>query len=109
MRQATVLHWQCPALESAALHPGRSASGNLLALAQSNGIPARRVNEVLKIVGLSDVARRLCGTFSLGMTQRLGIAGALLGDPGTLVLDKRPTASCTWTRRVTGGESARRC
>jgi ABC-2 type transport system ATP-binding protein len=76
------------ALESSALHPGRSAYGNLLALAQSNGIPARRVSEVLEIVGLSDVARHLAGTFSLGMTQRLGIAGALLGDPGILILDE---------------------
>jgi ABC-2 type transport system ATP-binding protein len=76
------------ALESSALHPGRSAYDNLLALAQSNGIPARRVSEVLEIVGLSNVARRLAGTFSLGMTQRLGIAGALLGDPGILILDE---------------------
>jgi len=92
------------ALESAAFHPGRSARGNLLALAQSNGIPARRVSEVLEIVGLSDVARRPSGTFSLGMTQRLGIAGSLLGDPGTLILDEPANGldpeGIVWLRRL---------
>jgi len=92
------------ALESSAPHPGRSAYGNLLALAQSNGIPARRVSEVLETVGLSDVARRLAGTFSLGMTQRLGIAAALLGDPGTLILDEPANGldpeGIIWLRRL---------
>ncbi|SRR6266851_97495 len=75
-------------LESAAVHPGRSARGHLLALAQANGIGRRRVDEVLGLAGLDAVARRRAGTFSLGMTQRLGIAAALLGDPGMLLLDE---------------------
>jgi ABC-2 type transport system ATP-binding protein len=75
-------------LETGAFHPGRSARNHLRALAASNGIPGRRVDEVLGIVGLTEVARRRAGTFSLGMSQRLGIAAALLGDPGVLLLDE---------------------
>jgi ABC-2 type transport system ATP-binding protein len=75
-------------LESAAVHPGRSARGHLLALAHANGIPRRRVDDVLGLVGLQAVAGRRVGRFSLGMTQRLGIAAALLGDPGVLLLDE---------------------
>ncbi|GGK72976.1 multidrug ABC transporter ATP-binding protein [Mangrovihabitans endophyticus] len=75
-------------LDAKALHPGRSARNHLLAMARSNGIPARRVDEVLGIVGLSEVARQRAGAYSLGMGQRLGIAGALLGDPGTLIFDE---------------------
>ena len=75
-------------LESSAIHPGRSARNHLLALAVSNGIPAGRVDEVLGVVGLDAVAHRRAGAFSLGMTQRLGIAAALLGDPGVLLLDE---------------------
>ncbi len=75
-------------LESAAVHPGRSARAHLLALAQSSGIPRRRVGEVLAVTGLEDVAGRRAGTFSLGMTQRLGLAAALLGDPPVLLLDE---------------------
>jgi ABC-2 type transport system ATP-binding protein len=75
-------------LDAHALHGGRRAEDHLLCLAQSNRIPARRVDEVLGIVGLSDVARRRAGTFSLGMGQRLGIAAALLGDPGILIFDE---------------------
>jgi ABC-2 type transport system ATP-binding protein len=75
-------------LESAAVHPGRSARGHLLALAQANGIGRRRVDQVLAMVGLDGVARRRAGTFSLGMTQRLGVATALLGDPSVLLLDE---------------------
>jgi ABC-2 type transport system ATP-binding protein len=74
--------------ESGAVHPGRSARNHLLALAQSNAIPRGRVDEVLGLVGLDGVAHRLAGTFSLGMTQRLGVAAALLGDPGILLLDE---------------------
>jgi ABC-2 type transport system ATP-binding protein len=75
-------------LENRAFHPGRRADQHLLALAASNGIPRRRVDEVLGMVGLADAARKRAGTFSLGMAQRLGIASALLGDPGVLVLDE---------------------
>ncbi|ONF64717.1 ABC transporter ATP-binding protein [Amycolatopsis keratiniphila] len=75
-------------LEAKALHPGRSAAKHLLAMARSNGIPASRVDEVLATVGLTDVAGKRAGTFSLGMGQRLGIAGALLGDPGVLMFDE---------------------
>jgi ABC-2 type transport system ATP-binding protein len=75
-------------LEAAAIHPGRSARGHLLALARANGIPARRVGEVLGLAGLDGVAGSRAGGFSLGMTQRLGIAAALLGDPPVLLLDE---------------------
>jgi ABC-2 type transport system ATP-binding protein len=73
---------------SKAFHPGRSARAHLAALAASNGIPAARVDEVLAIVGLQTAARRRAGTLSLGMGQRLGIAAALLGDPGVLLFDE---------------------
>ena len=75
-------------LDAKALHPGRSAGKHLLAMARSNGIAACRVEEVLATVGLSDVAGKRAGQFSLGMGQRLGIAGALLGDPGVLMFDE---------------------
>ena len=75
-------------LDAKALHPGRSAGKHLTAMARSNGIPVCRVEEVLATVGLSDVAGKRAGQFSLGMGQRLGIAGALLGDPGTLLFDE---------------------
>ncbi|MFJ8144290.1 ABC transporter ATP-binding protein [Streptomyces sp. NPDC096048] len=75
-------------LEAKAWHGGRSAYNHLLCLAQSNGIPATRVREVLDTVGLSAVARKKTKGFSLGMGQRLGIAGALLGDPRILMFDE---------------------
>jgi ABC-2 type transport system ATP-binding protein len=75
-------------LEARAIHPGRSAYNHLLALAQTNRIPHSRVDEVLEVVGLSSVAQRKAGKFSLGMGQRLGIAAALLGDPGVLLFDE---------------------
>jgi ABC-2 type transport system ATP-binding protein len=75
-------------LEARSFHPGRSARWHLAALAAGGGIPRRRVSEVLDQVGLADVASRRAGTFSLGMAQRLGIAVALLGDPGVLLLDE---------------------
>jgi ABC-2 type transport system ATP-binding protein len=75
-------------LESKALHPGRSAHNHLWALAQTNNIPRARVDELLELVGLAAVARKRAGKFSLGMTQRLGIAAALLGDPGVLLFDE---------------------
>ena len=75
-------------LDAGATHPGRRARSHLLWLARSNGLPSRRVNEVLDLVGLSDVARRRAGGFSLGMAQRLGIAAAMLGDPPVLLFDE---------------------
>jgi ABC-2 type transport system ATP-binding protein len=75
-------------LEAQTFHPGRGARQHLMALAASNGIPRRRVDEVLGIVGLASVAGRRAGKFSLGMSQRLGIAAALLGDPGVLLFDE---------------------
>jgi ABC-2 type transport system ATP-binding protein len=75
-------------LEGAAIHPGRSARGHLLALAAATAIPRRRVDEVLGLAGLERVASRRAGGFSLGMTQRLGVAAALLGDPAVLLLDE---------------------
>jgi ABC-2 type transport system ATP-binding protein len=75
-------------LDARAVHPRRSARAHLVATARSNRIAARRVDEVLETVGLSAVARRPAGQFSLGMAQRLGIAGALLGDPGVVMFDE---------------------
>jgi ABC-2 type transport system ATP-binding protein len=75
-------------LEARAVHTSRSAYNHLLALAQTNGIPRRRVDEVIQLVGLPDVARKRAGGFSLGMGQRLGVASALLGDPQTVILDE---------------------
>jgi ABC-2 type transport system ATP-binding protein len=75
-------------LDAKAVHGGRSARSHLLSLAQLSGIPARRVDEVLGVVGLHDVARRRSKDFSLGMGQRLGIAAALLGDPQVLLFDE---------------------
>ena len=75
-------------LEAKAFHPGRSARAHLAALAASNAVPPSRVDEVLELVGLAGAARRRAGRFSLGMSQRLGIAAALLGDPGVLLLDE---------------------
>ncbi|MEV6815898.1 ATP-binding cassette domain-containing protein [Micromonospora sp. NPDC051296] len=75
-------------LEARSVHPGRTAYRHLLAEARTHGIPKRRVDEVLSIVGLSDVGGRRVGGFSLGMSQRLGIAGALLGDPEVLIFDE---------------------
>ena len=75
-------------LEARAVHPGRSARNHLLFLAQTQGLPDRRVDEVLDLVGLRDVARKRAGGFSLGMGQRLGIAAAMLGDPQVLLLDE---------------------
>jgi ABC-2 type transport system ATP-binding protein len=75
-------------LEAKGVHGGRSAYDHLLCLAQSNRVPRRRVDEVLELVGLSSVAKKRSKGFSLGMGQRLGIAGALLGDPEILIFDE---------------------
>jgi ABC-2 type transport system ATP-binding protein len=75
-------------LDAKAFHPGRTARQHLRYLAKSNDIPAARIDEVLDIVGLTSVAEKRAGKFSLGMGQRLGIAGALLGDPGVLLFDE---------------------
>jgi ABC-2 type transport system ATP-binding protein len=75
-------------LEAKAIHDGRSAFNHLLCLAKSNGIKRRRVDEVLDIVGLTSVAKKRAGLFSLGMGQRLGIGVALLGDPAVLIFDE---------------------
>jgi len=75
-------------LEARAVHTGRSAYNHLWCLAQSQGLPRSRVDEVLRLVGLNEVARKRAGGFSLGMGQRLGIAAALLVDPQVLILDE---------------------
>jgi ABC-2 type transport system ATP-binding protein len=75
-------------LDAKALHGGRSAYNHLLCLAQSNNLPRKRVDEVLGLVGLTDVARKRTGGYSLGMGQRLGIAAALLGDSKVLMFDE---------------------
>jgi ABC-2 type transport system ATP-binding protein len=75
-------------LEAKAVHTGRSARNHLLAIGQTAGIGKRRVDEVIELVGLQDVASKRVGGFSLGMGQRLGIAAALLGRPRTIVLDE---------------------
>jgi len=75
-------------LDAKAVHGGRSAYNHLLCLAQTNNLPKRRVGEVLDLVGLTEVARKRAKGFSLGMSQRLGIAGTLLGDPAVLMFDE---------------------
>jgi ABC-2 type transport system ATP-binding protein len=75
-------------LEARSLHPGRSAYNHLLALGQTHGVGRARVRELIEMVGLSSVARKRAGTFSLGMGQRLGIASALLCDPSTVMFDE---------------------
>jgi ABC-2 type transport system ATP-binding protein len=82
------LHEVGALLEARSVHTGRSAYNHLLALAQTHGLPRRRVDELIDLVGLHDVARKRAGQFSLGMGQRLGIASALLGDPHTVMLDE---------------------
>ncbi|MEA2198594.1 MAG: type transport system ATP-binding protein [Solirubrobacteraceae bacterium] len=85
---AAPLHEVGALLEARSVHTGRSAYNHLLALAQTHGIARRRVGELIEMVGLSEVAGKRAGGFSLGMGQRLGIASALLGDPRTVMLDE---------------------
>ena len=91
-------------LDAKAFHGGRSGYNHLLCLAQSNGIPARRVDEVLAIVGLETAAKRRAQTYSMGMGQRLGIAAALLGDPAVLMFDEPVNGldpeGIAWVRRL---------
>ena len=76
------------ALDSSTFHPGRSAAQHLRVITTATGLPRRRVDEVLALTGLSDVAGRAVGRFSLGMRQRLSLAAAMLGDPGVLIFDE---------------------
>jgi ABC-2 type transport system ATP-binding protein len=82
------LHEVGALLEAKSIHPGRTAFNHLLAQAYTHGIPRRRVDEVIELTGLQTVAGKRAGSFSLGMSQRLGIAAALLGDPATVMLDE---------------------
>jgi ABC-2 type transport system ATP-binding protein len=75
-------------LDARAFHPRRTGRANLCAMARYNGFPRARVEAVIEAVGIGTVAGKRAGTYSLGMTQRLGIAGAMLGDPGTIILDE---------------------
>jgi ABC-2 type transport system ATP-binding protein len=97
-------------LEAKSIHPGRSAYHHLLALALTHGIPRRRVEEVLELTGLTQVARKRAGAFSLGMGQRLGIAAALLGDPRTVMLDEPVNGldpeGVLWIRKLLQGLAA---
>jgi ABC-2 type transport system ATP-binding protein len=85
---AAPMHEVGALLEARAIHTGRSARNHLLAMAATSGISRSRVEDVIEMVGLSDVAARRVGAFSLGMGQRLGVASALLADPDTLILDE---------------------
>jgi ABC-2 type transport system ATP-binding protein len=104
------LHEVGALLEARSVHSGRSAYNHLLALAQTHGIPRRRVDELIDLVGLRDVARKRVGGFSLGMGQRLGIASALLGDPSTLILDEPVNGldpeGIHWIRNLLRGQAA---
>ena len=97
-------------LEAKAIHPGRSARAHLRMLAQASRIPLRRVDEVLELVGLTSVAGQRAGKFSLGMGQRLGMAAALLGDPGVLLFDEPVNGldpdGIRWVRNLLKGLAA---
>jgi ABC-2 type transport system ATP-binding protein len=97
-------------LEAKAIHPGRSARAHLQMLAEANRIPLGRVGEVLELVGLASVAGQRAGKFSLGMAQRLGMAAALLGDPGVLICDEPVNGldpdGIRWVRNLLKGLAA---
>jgi ABC-2 type transport system ATP-binding protein len=104
------LHEVGALLEARSVHTGRSAYNHLLALAQTHGIGRRRVDELIDLVGLHDVAKKRAGKFSLGMGQRLGIAAALLGDPSTIMLDEPVNGldpeGILWVRHLLRGLAA---
>lgn len=104
---AAPLHEVGALLDAAAVHPGRRARSHLLAMARSNRIAADRVDEVLAMVGLTEVAKKRVGGFSLGMRQRLGIAGALMGDPAVLLFDEPVNGldpeGVRWVRQLVRG------
>ena len=98
-------------LDAAAVHPGRTGRTHLRILAATIGVPAERVDEVLDLVGLTDAAGRRIGGYSLGMRQRLGIAGALLADPPVLMFDEPANGldpeGIRWMRDLLRGHAAR--
>jgi ABC-2 type transport system ATP-binding protein len=100
----TPLHEVGTLLDAGAVHPNRRGRDHLLWLAHSHGLPARRVDELLEMVGMAGAGRRRAGGYSLGMLQRLGIATALLGDPPVLVLDEPVNGldpeGIRWIRRL---------
>jgi ABC-2 type transport system ATP-binding protein len=104
------LHEVGALLEARSVHTGRSAYNHLLALAQTHGIGRHRVDELIDLVGLHDVAKKRAGKFSLGMGQRLGIAAALLGDPSTIMLDEPVNGldpeGILWVRHLLRGLAA---
>jgi ABC-2 type transport system ATP-binding protein len=109
-QHAAPLHEIGTLLEAKAVHPGRSAVNHLLALARTHGISRKRVDEVIELAGLSSVAGRRVGAFSLGMGQRLGIASALLGDPEVVMLDEPVNGldpeGVLWVRNLLSGLAA---
>jgi ABC-2 type transport system ATP-binding protein len=98
-------------LDAGAVHPGRTGRTHLRILASTIGVAERRVDEVLELVGLTDAARRRIGGYSLGMRQRLGIAGALLADPPVLMFDEPANGldpeGIRWMRDLLRGHAAR--
>jgi ABC-2 type transport system ATP-binding protein len=107
---AAPLHEIGALLEAKAVHPGRTAVSHLLALARTHGIPRSRVDEVIEMAGLTKVAGKRVGGFSLGMGQRLGIAAALLGDPAVVMLDEPVNGldpeGVLWVRELLTGLAA---